>query len=98
MWAPRWDAHPVDWNKGLDNASFPWYAKMDWVEYYGWDEHSDQFNLSWHDDFDWLDHSRWNVADNMGWDQNLSTYMASQVSIDNGQLVIKADHAPTNPW
>ena len=56
MWAPRSDAHPeADWNKGLDESTFPWYAKMDWVEYYSWDSSSDDFQLQWHDNFDWLD-------------------------------------------
>ena len=84
MWAPRYDAHPVDWSKGRDDASFPWYAKLDWLEYSSYDAHTDDFSMAWHDSFDWLDQSRWAVADNMGWDQNLSTYMASQVYVEDG--------------
>lgn len=43
MWVPRADAHPVDWSKGRDDSSFPWYAKVDWVEYSSYDAHSNDF-------------------------------------------------------
>uniref|UniRef100_A0A7S3MIW7 Uncharacterized protein n=1 Tax=Favella ehrenbergii TaxID=182087 RepID=A0A7S3MIW7_9SPIT len=93
MWAPDVHAHDEDWSKGRDDSTLPWYAKADWIEYHAWDPHTDTFHLEWRDEFDHLDHNRWSVPDNFGFDGNLSTYMASQVYVQDSQLVLKLDYA-----
>lgn len=41
--------------------------------------------MEWRDDFNGFDHSRWEAADHSGgFDQNLSTYLAEQVFIEDG--------------
>ena len=61
LWAPRYDAHDEDWSVGRDESTMPWYAKVDYVEYYSWDAATDSFVFEWRDDFDSLDESRWMV-------------------------------------
>ena len=104
MWAPRADAHDVDWSAGRDDSTMPWYAKVDWIEYHAWDPNTDTFNFQWRDDFDSFDYSKWAIANNFGFDQNLSTYMNTQVYTQDGQLVVKLEKNPQsanhmyNPW
>ena len=55
--------------------------------------------LDWRDDFNSLDGSKWNVSNNEGFDQNLATYMTTQVSVDSGNLVLTLDKTQSNsPW
>ena len=96
MWAPRSDAHTEDWSAGRDDSTMPWFAKMDYVEYYSYDEMDDSFDLKWRDDFKYLDKTKWKVSQNEGFDQNLATYMDTQVYIDvNAGIVLKMDHNPS---
>ena len=83
FWAPRSDAHESDfgqdWAEGRDDSTMPWVAMFDYVEVYSYDVETRKFELAWRDDFDGdsLDTTKWTVADNLGWDTNLSTFMAS---------------------
>ena len=54
MWLPRSDAHDVDWHKGFDESTLPWYTKVDWFEYSSWNQEKDSFEVEWQDDFDWI--------------------------------------------
>ena len=87
FWTPTWD----DWGHGFDPAGMPWYARYDFVETYTYDESMKQFNLKWRDDFDSFDESRWLKSDNWGFDSNSTTFWASQVSVEDGALVLKME-------
>ena len=81
-WSTRSDEHPPeDWHAGFDDSTMPFHALYDYVEAYDYNQSTGEFELRWRDDFDYLDYSRWAVIDNKGWDTNLSTFMASQVSV-----------------
>ena len=84
MWAPRWDAHDEDWSAGRDDSTMPWYAKLDYVEYWSYDQATGQFNQEWVDNFDTLDPNMWTISHEKGFDENLSTYMNTQVYIEDG--------------
>ena len=91
-WSTRSDEHPPeDWHAGFEDADMPWSALYDYVEMYDYNEITKDFELRWRDDFDqgYLDTNRWAVQDNKGWDTNLSTFMASQVSVtQDGYLAL----------
>lgn len=92
MWAPRSDAHTEDWSAGRDDSTMPWYAKCDYIDYYSWFEDEDDFSFQWRENFETLDSSKWTVAQNAGFDQNLATYMDTQVFVEDGWVVLKLDH------
>lgn len=96
LWAPRSDAHTEDWSAGRDDTTMPWYLKCDYVEYSSWDSSSDTFSFEWREDFNKLDTGKWKVANDEGFDQNLSTYKNSQVFVEDGKLVLKNE--PYQPW
>ena len=95
-WSTRSDEHPPeDWHAGFDDSTMPWTALYDYVEAYNYNTSTKEFEFAWRDDFDWLDTNRWNVQDNKGWDTNLSTFMASQVSVtSDGHLALTMDKNP----
>ena len=92
LWAPRSDAHTEDWSAGRDDSTMPWYAKCDYIDYYSWNSETDDFQLEWSEQFDELDPAKWTVAQNVGFDQNLATYMDTQVFMEDGHVVLKLDH------
>ena len=83
MWAPRSDAHEEDWSVGRDDTTMPWFAKVDYFEYYEYVESDDSFKLNWRDDFNTIDSNDWTIADdNSTFDQSLSTFVKSQAYVD----------------
>ena len=99
FWAPRADAHASDfqqdWSAGRDDSTMPWQAVYDFVEAYDYNSATGGFELAWRDDFDGtsLDTTKWSAANNVGWDQNLSTFMSSQVSVHDGNLYLTMEKA-----
>ena len=98
FWAPRSDAHisdfNQDWSRGMDDSKMPFVAMYESIEVFSYDQRTKTFVPAWSDNFDGqsVDESKWTVADGVGWDQNLSNFMASQVSVNNGSLQLKMEH------
>ena len=88
FWTPTWSP----WNDYFDDAEMPWYAKYDYVEIYDYDLSSKDFKLRWRDDFDKWDEEKWYASDNWGFENNSSLFMASQVYVQDGHLVLKMDY------
>lgn len=76
IWAPTKEEHEDigDWSKDRDDSTMPWYARLNYIDYYSWDAQTDSFNYQWREDFDTYDASKWVPSDNKGWGGNLATY------------------------
>ena len=101
FWAPREDAHisdfNQDWSKGMDDSKMPFYAIFEDVKVYSYNEVEKTFELDWSDDFSGatLDESKWTVAENVGWDTNLSTFYSSQYYVKDNKLTLVMEHTPS---
>ena len=91
-----------DWNVGFMPDDMPYYARYDFVEVWEyvppeeWDMYDianewHPFKLKWKDDFDSFDESRWSKSDDWTFGGNRATYHASQVYVENGELVFKME-------
>ena len=101
FWAPRSDAHisdfNQDWSKGMDDSKMPFYATFEDVQVFRYDEKYKNFQLEWTEDFSGtsLDETKWTVAENVGWDQNLSTFYSSQYYVKDNKLTLVMEHTPS---
>ena len=86
FWTPTFDA----WSHGFDPLSMPRYAIFDWIETYYWTG-GNSFSLLWYDDFKTFDDTHWIKSDGKTFDNNSSTFYASQVYIQNEMLHIKME-------
>ena len=107
FWVPAWEG----WNNGFDPTDFPWYAKYDYVEVWDYVE-PDQwsstdgadedhpFQLRWRDDFDTFDETKWVKSNNWSFNDNLVTFMESNVYVQDGNLVLKLEpkSSPVAPF
>jgi len=104
FWIPAWE----NWNRDFDPVDFPWYAKYDFVEVWDyvppeqWDttdganvDHP--FEFSWRDDFNSFDDSRWKKSENWSFNDNLVTFMESNVYTEDGSLVLKLEPKSWTP-
>ena len=73
----------------------PWAALYDFVEVYTYNKKTHMFDLHWRDDFDYLDLSRWEPSDNFGFTDNTTTFFASQVFVQQGNLILQMSKAST---
>ena len=85
FWTPTWSP----WGDNLNDVDMPYLAEYDWVEVYSYDAASKGYNFLWRDEFDTLDLNRWEVSDNWAFDGNSTTFMASQVTVENSVLTLK---------
>ncbi len=85
-----WVAESVAWAGEFDMSSLPLQQEVDWVEYQEYDTSTQEFTFSWRDDFDsgYLDTNRWGVA-NWTFDDNASTFSTSNVSVEDGNLILR---------
>ena len=91
FWTPQFP----QWREGFNDASMPWAALYDFVEVYTYNKKTRMFDLHWRDDFDYLDLSRWEPSDNFGFTDNTTTFFASQVFVQQGNLVLQMSKAST---
>ena len=87
FWTPTFES----WGKGLEPVDMPWYVNYDFVETYTWNRHTNGFDFHWRDDFEHFNAKRWHKNDNTTFDANSTTFRASQVYIDSGNLVLKME-------
>ena len=86
FWVPTWSP----WGDNFDPAGMPWELQYDWVEVYTYDQTSKTFDFQWRDDFTGtsLNTDLWLPSNNWSFDQNNVTFMQSQVSVQDGCLVL----------
>ena len=90
-----WTPDFPDWSAGLTDTDMPYEAQFDYVETYSYNHKTKNFDLHWRDDFDYLDLSRWEPSDNFGFTDNTTTFFASQVFVQQGNLVLQMSKAST---
>jgi len=84
FWTPVFES----WGKDLDAKDMPWTVEYDYVETYTYCTKENTFDFHWRDEFDTLDTKRWNVSDNKIFGGSSTTFRSSQVSVNNGNLVL----------
>lgn len=75
------------WGKGFNPSGMPWYTEYDWAKVESYDEKTGEFADVWFDNFDTFDSSRWMKIKGYGYDT--TNFYESQVSVNNGKLIIK---------
>ena len=88
FWTPTFQG----WGNDFRDWGMPFYTRYDYVTVETYNHSTGGFDLHWHDDFDHFDSSRWFKSDGWGFGSNSSTFYASQVYTENGNLVLKMDH------
>ena len=88
-----WTPTIAGWGDDFNDADMPWYTRYDYVKVETYNRVTREFELHWEDDFDSFDESRWLKSDDKSFDDNSSTFYASQVYVENGALVLKMDKA-----
>ena len=88
-----WTPTIAGWGDDFNDADMPWYTRYDYVKVETYNRATREFELHWEDDFDSFDESRWLKSDDKSFDDNSSTFYASQVYVENGALVLKMDKA-----
>ncbi|MCF7361833.1 endo-beta-1,3-1,4 glucanase [Vibrio diazotrophicus] len=85
-----WVSKSVAWAGEFNLNSLPLQQEVDWIEYHQYDQSTQNFALSWRDDFDsnFLDTNRWGTA-NWTFEQNASTFRTSNVSVEDGKLILR---------
>jgi hypothetical protein len=104
FWVPAFEK----WNNGFNPTDFPWYAKYDFVEV--WDyvppeqwgstdgaDVNHPFEFRWRDDFDTFDETKWLKSNNWSFNDNLVTFMESNVYTQDGNLVLKLEPKSWTP-
>lgn len=89
FWTPTWSP----WNNKFSEEGLPWQAKYDFVETYTYNAYSNGFDFHWRDDFNTFDTSKWYKSDNWGFEGNSTLFVADQVTVADGNLVLTLDHA-----
>ena len=88
FWTPTF----AGWGDNFNDSGMPWFTRYDWVEVYRYNSNTKGFDFEWRDDFDSFDYSRWLKSDGWGFDSNSSTFFASNVYTENGNLVLKMNY------
>ena len=88
FWTPTWSP----WGDDLDDSDMPWYTRYDYVKVEKYNAETGGFDFYWQDDFNSFDESRWLKSDGWSFENNSSTFYASQVYTEDGHLVLKMDY------
>ena len=92
FWTPTFSR----WGDELDDSDMPWYTKYDFVrvEWYNSEHHN--FEFYWQDDFDSFNNDHWYKSELWSFDGNSSKFFGSQVSVEDGNLVLKLEKKPSS--
>ena len=87
FWTPTFSG----WGDDLDDSDMPWYTRYDYVKVEKYNTETGEFEEHWQDDFDSFDQTRWYKSEDWTFGGNSTTFWWSQVSVENGALVLKME-------
>ena len=88
FWTPTF----AGWGDNFSDYGMPWYYRYDYVKIEKYNHETGGFDFYWQDDFNSFDESRWLKSDGWSFENNSSTFNASQVYTEDGHLVLKMDY------
>ena len=85
FWTPTFGG----WGDNFDPSGMPWFVYYDYVKVERYNHDTGEFYFHWQDDFDTFDVNRWQKSNNWTFESNSTTFYASNVYTENGNLVLK---------